>query len=105
MGNGLERVKQLVKTKPVFVFMKGSPDFPQCGFSARAIEILRAAGVDDGAIGSVNVLEDQELRAAVKELTKVPTIPQIFVKGEFVGTGDIIAEMFESGELQEIVKN
>ena len=86
-----------VKNNDVFLFMKGSPDFPQCGFSGQVVQILSYLGVD---YGSANVLESQELREGVKAYTNWPTIPQLYVKGEFVGGADIVREMFQSGELQ-----
>jgi monothiol glutaredoxin len=87
-----------VKTNDVFLFMKGSPDFPQCGFSGRVVQILGYLGVD---YQSANVLESQELREGIKAYTNWPTIPQLYVKGEFVGGADIITEMFQAGELQK----
>ena len=86
-----------VKTNDVFLFMKGSPDFPQCGFSGRVVQILNYLGVD---YQSANVLESQELREGIKAYTNWPTIPQLYVKGEFVGGADIVTEMFQAGELQ-----
>ena len=86
-----------VKTNDVFLFMKGSPDFPQCGFSGRVVQILNYLGVD---YSSANVLESQELREGIKAYTNWPTIPQLYVKGEFVGGADIVTEMFQAGELQ-----
>ena len=87
-----------VKTNDVFLFMKGSPDFPQCGFSGRVVQILNYLGVD---YSSANVLESQELREGIKAYTNWPTIPQLYVKGEFVGGADIVTEMFQAGELQK----
>ena len=87
-----------VKSNDVFLFMKGSPDFPQCGFSGRVIQILNYLGVD---YSSANVLESQELREGIKAYTNWPTIPQLYVKGEFVGGADIVTEMFQAGELQK----
>ena len=87
-----------VKNNDVFLFMKGSPDFPQCGFSGRVIQILNYLGVD---YSSANVLEDQELREGVKVYANWPTIPQLYIKGEFVGGADIVTEMFQAGELQK----
>lgn len=101
----LNKVKELTQSKPVVIFMKGTPDFPMCGFSAKAVEFLKQAGVKEDDLGSFNVLDDEGVRNAVKEYTKVPTIPQIFMNGEFIGTGDIIAELFESGELSEMVQS
>ena len=86
-----------VKNNDVFLFMKGSPDFPQCGFSGQVVQILNYLGVD---YSSANVLESDELRDGVKAYTNWPTIPQLYVKGEFVGGADIVREMFQSGELQ-----
>ena len=89
-----------VKSNDVFLFMKGSPDFPQCGFSGRVVQILNYLGVD---FDSANVLESQELREGVKAYTNWPTIPQLYVKGEFIGGSDIMMEMYESGELQQVI--
>ena len=86
-----------VKNNDVFLFMKGSPDFPQCGFSGQVVQILNYLGVD---YSSANVLESDELRDGIKAYTNWPTIPQLYVKGEFVGGADIEREMFQSGELQ-----
>lgn len=86
-----------VKNNDVFLFMKGSPDFPQCGFSGQVVQILNYLGVD---YSSANVLESEELREGIKAYTNWPTIPQLYVKGEFVGGADIVREMFQSGELQ-----
>jgi len=86
-----------VKNNDVFLFMKGTPDFPQCGFSGQVVQILGYLGVD---YGSANVLENDELREAIKAYTNWPTIPQLYVKGEFVGGADIVREMFQQGELQ-----
>ena len=81
--------------------MKGTAQFPQCGFSGRAIQILKAAGVKN--MVTVNVLEDDEVRQAIKDFANWPTIPQLYVKGEFVGGADIMAEMYQSGELQKLL--
>jgi monothiol glutaredoxin len=89
-----------VKTNDVFLFMKGSPDFPQCGFSGQVVQILNYLGVD---YSSANVLESQELREGVKTYANWPTIPQLYVKGEFVGGADIVREMFQAGELQSFL--
>lgn len=86
-----------VKNNDVFLFMKGTPDFPQCGFSGQVVQILGYLGVD---YGSANVLENDELREGIKAYTNWPTIPQLYVKGEFVGGADIVREMFQQGELQ-----
>ena len=90
-------IENEVKSNDVVVFMKGTPTFPQCGFSGRIVQILDYLGVD---YQSANVLENQELREGIKAYTNWPTIPQLYVKGEFVGGADIVTEMFQAGELQ-----
>ncbi|AUW59487.1 monothiol glutaredoxin, Grx4 family [Sphingobium sp. SCG-1] len=95
-----ERLAGIVKSNDVVLFMKGTPLFPQCGFSSRAIAILEHLGVD---YDSVDVLQDQEVRQGIKEFSDWPTIPQLYVKGEFVGGSDIMMEMFEAGELQQLM--
>jgi monothiol glutaredoxin len=97
-----DEIKEQVAKHKVMLYMKGSPDFPQCGFSANAVNILRACGVDD--IASVNVLENAEIRQGIKEFSNWPTIPQLYVNGEFVGGSDILTEMYQNGELQKILK-
>ena len=87
-----------VKNNDVFLFMKGTPDFPMCGFSGRMVQILDYLGID---YQSANVLENQELREGIKAYTNWPTIPQLYVKGEFIGGADIVTEMFQAGELQQ----
>jgi monothiol glutaredoxin len=101
MSNTQQRIDELVKANSVVLFMKGSASFPQCGFSGRAIQILQACGVNPGELKTVNVLEDAEIRAGIKEYSNWPTIPQLYVKGEFIGGSDIMMEMYESGELQK----
>ena len=101
MSDALQRIDQLVKSNDVVLFMKGTPQFPQCGFSGRAVQILKACGVSEYA--SVNVLEDGEVRQAVKEYANWPTIPQLYVRGEFVGGSDIMTEMYQSGELKDLL--
>ena len=100
MADVKERIDALVKSNDVVLFMKGSALFPQCGFSSRAVAILDHLGVP---FQTVDVLQDQEIRQGIKEYSDWPTIPQLFVKGEFVGGSDIMMEMFESGELQTLV--
>jgi len=94
------RIQQIVTEHPVVLFMKGTSQFPMCGFSGRAIQILKACGVDKPF--TLNVLEDNEVRQGIKEFSNWPTIPQLYVKGEFIGGSDIMTEMYESGELQQI---
>lgn len=98
-----QRIADLVQSNEVLLFMKGSASFPQCGFSGRAIQILKACGVDPKGLKTVNVLEDEEVRHGIKEFSQWPTIPQLYVKGEFVGGSDIMMEMYESGELQQLL--
>jgi len=101
MSDVKERIDALVKSNDVVLFMKGSVLFPQCGFSSRAVAILDHLGVP---FETVDVLQDQEIRNGIKNYSDWPTIPQLYVKGEFVGGSDIMMEMFESGELQQLVK-
>lgn len=95
-----ERIDGIVKTNDVVLFMKGTPLFPQCGFSSKAVAILDHLGV---AYESVDVLQDMEIRAGIKDYSDWPTIPQLYVKGEFLGGSDIMMEMYEAGELQDMV--
>ncbi len=97
-----QRIKQQVETHPVVLFMKGTPEFPQCGFSASAVQILKACGVKE--LHAVNVLEDPDIRQGIKTYANWPTIPQLYVKGQFVGGSDIVREMYESGELQKLIE-
>ena len=99
MSDTQQRIDELVKNNEVLLFMKGNASFPQCGFSGRAIEILKACGVDPKTLKTVNVLEDAEIRAGIKDYSNWPTIPQLYVKGEFIGGSDIMMEMYENGEL------
>lgn len=101
--NSQQRIDELVKGNEVLLFMKGNASFPQCGFSGRAIQILKACGVDTKAVKTVNVLEDDEIRQGIKSYSNWPTIPQLYVRGEFVGGSDIMMEMYESGELQQVL--
>ena len=99
MSDIQKRIDDLVKTNDILLFMKGTASFPMCGFSGRAIQILKACGADD--LKTVNVLEDEEVRQGIKDYAQWPTIPQLYVKGEFVGGSDIMMEMYQSGELQQ----
>ncbi|MDP3760244.1 MAG: Grx4 family monothiol glutaredoxin [Ramlibacter sp.] len=103
MSDTQQRIDQLVKGADVVLFMKGDANFPMCGFSGRAIQILKACGVDPKGVRTVNVLEDEEIRQGIKEYSNWPTIPQLYVKGEFVGGSDIMMEMYQSGELQQVL--
>jgi monothiol glutaredoxin len=95
-----ERIKQIVDENPVVLFMKGNAQFPMCGFSGRAVQILKACGVEE--FKTVNVLDDDDIRQGIKEFSNWPTIPQLYVKGEFVGGSDIMMEMYQSGELRQL---
>jgi monothiol glutaredoxin len=103
MSDTQQRIDELVKGHDITLFMKGTASFPMCGFSGRAIQILKACGVDPKNVKTVNVLEDPEIRQGIKEYSNWPTIPQLYVKGEFVGGSDIMMDMYESGELQQVV--
>jgi len=96
-----QRIKDQVEAHPVVLFMKGTPQFPQCGFSALAVQVLNACGVQQ--FHSVNVLADPEIRQGIKDYANWPTIPQLYVNGEFVGGSDIMREMYQSGELQKLL--
>jgi monothiol glutaredoxin len=100
MSDSIARISDLVTSNNVVLFMKGTPLFPQCGFSSRAVAILDHCGV---AYESVDVLQDMEIRQGIKGFSDWPTIPQLYVKGEFVGGSDIMMEMFEAGELQQLL--
>ena len=96
-----KRIDDLVKSSNVLLFMKGSASFPMCGFSGRAIQVLKACGVDPKDVTTVNVLDDDAIRQGIKDYSHWPTIPQLYVKGEFIGGSDIMMEMYESGELKQ----
>lgn len=96
-------IQKTVTEHPVVLFMKGTAQFPQCGFSGRTVQILRQCGVKD--LVTVNVLEDDEVRQGVKAFANWPTIPQLYINGQFVGGSDIVTEMFQNGELQTLLKD
>ena len=98
-----QRIKEQVTGAPVVLYMKGTPQAPQCGFSALAVQVLNACGVHEFA--AVNVLTDAEVRQGIKEYANWPTIPQLYVNGEFVGGSDIMREMYQSGELQKLLES
>ena len=100
MSEVRERIEKLVADNPVVLFMKGTPQFPQCGFSGQVVQILDHIGV---GYKGLNVLESADLRNGIKTYSNWPTIPQLYVKGEFVGGCDIIREMFQAGELQQLL--
>ena len=100
MSDAQTRIADIVNTNPVVLFMKGTPLFPQCGFSSRAVAILEHLGVP---YEGVDVLQDMEIRQGIKAFSDWPTIPQLYVKGEFVGGSDIMMEMYEAGELQQLM--
>jgi monothiol glutaredoxin len=97
-----DRIKEEVTAHPVVLYMKGTPQFPQCGFSNLAVQVLNACGVQQ--FHSVNVLADQDVRQGIKEFSNWPTIPQLYVNGEFVGGSDIMREMYQSGEMQKLLQ-
>ena len=101
MSDIQDRIKEQVTNNRVVLYMKGTPQFPQCGFSATAAEILKRCGVNEYA--SFNILQDETLRQGIKEYSNWPTIPQLYVNGEFVGGCDIMREMYQSGELQQLL--
>ena len=101
MSDANSRIDEVVKANDVVLFMKGTPLFPQCGFSSRAVSILEHCGV---AFESVDVLQDMEVRQGIKSYSDWPTIPQLYVKGEFLGGSDIMMEMYEAGELQALMQ-
>jgi monothiol glutaredoxin len=98
----VDRIKQQIAAHPVVLFMKGTPDFPQCGFSAQTVAALRACGAD---FAHVNIFEDPELREALKSYSQWPTYPQLYVKGELLGGCDIALEMYRSGELHKLLQD
>ncbi len=103
MSDVQQRINELVKGNRVMLFMKGNAQFPQCGFSGRAVQVLKACGATD--LKTFNVLEDDEVRQGIKDYAQWPTIPQLYVNGEFVGGSDIMTEMYQSGELQQLISN
>lgn len=98
-----EAIDTLVRSNPIVLFMKGTPLFPQCGFSGRAAGLIVASGIPAKHIKAVNILEDEALRQGIKEYSQWPTIPQLYVNGEFVGGSDILTEMHQAGELQQLL--
>ena len=96
-----EQIRQIVTEHPVVLFMKGTPQFPQCGFSSRAVEILKACQVEK--VVAVNVLSDDNIRQGIKTFSNWPTIPQLYINGEFVGGSDIMTELYQNGELQKML--
>jgi monothiol glutaredoxin len=101
MSDVQQRIDQIVKGHKVVLFMKGTAQFPMCGFSGRAVQVLKACGVNDPH--TVNVLEDEGIRQGIKEYANWPTIPQLYINGEFVGGSDIMMEMYQAGELQQVL--
>ena len=97
-----QQIRDTVTSNPIVLFMKGTPQFPQCGFSAKVVQILKASGVKQ--LKSVNVLEDAAIRQGIKDFANWPTIPQLYVQGEFIGGCDIVSEMYASGELEKVLE-
>lgn len=96
-------IQQQVSENPIVLYMKGTPQFPQCGFSGRAVQILQACGAQN--VFAVDVLQNPEIRQGIKEFSNWPTIPQLYIKGEFIGGSDIMTEMYQNGELQSLIKD
>lgn len=96
----MDRIKGQIESNPVMLYMKGTPDFPMCGFSGKAVAVLKACNAEFNA---ANVLEDDELRESIKVFSNWPTIPQLYIKGELIGGSDIIVEMYENGQLEEML--
>ena len=103
MSDVQQRIADIVKGHRVVLFMKGTAQFPQCGFSGRAVQMLKACGVGTSGLTTVNVLEDEGIRQGIKDYAQWPTIPQLYVNGDFVGGSDIMMEMYEAGELQPLL--
>ncbi len=97
-----DKIREQISTHPVVLYMKGTPQFPQCGFSANAATLLKACGAGD--FFAVNVLQDPEIRQGIKEFSNWPTIPQLYVKGQFIGGSDIMTELYHKGELQKLIQ-
>ena len=102
MSDVRQRIDELVKGHRIMLFMKGNAQFPMCGFSGRAVQVLKACGAEQ--FDTFNVLEDEEVRQGIKDYANWPTIPQLYVNGEFVGGSDIMMEMYQSGELQQLLR-
>jgi len=100
--NVYDVIKKQIEENSIILYMKGTAQFPQCGFSSRAVSLLNASGAKNFA--TVNILEEPDIRQGIKEFSNWPTIPQLYIKGNFIGGSDIMAEMYETGELQELVK-
>lgn len=102
MSNDVQSwIKETVESNPVVLFMKGSAQFPQCGFSGKAVQILKACGVEN--LATIDVLSDANVRQGIKDYSNWPTVPQLYIKGEFIGGSDIMSEMYESGELKTLL--
>ena len=99
-----QQIDDLVKNNDVLLFMKGNANFPMCGFSGRAIQLLKASGVDLKTLKTINVLDEPDIRQGIKAYSNWPTIPQLYIKGEFIGGSDIMTEMFDSGELKQLIE-
>ena len=98
-----QQIESLIKENAIVLFLKGKASFPQCGLSCSAVQILKTCGVDPKAIKTVNVLDEPEIREAIKTFSNWPTIPQFYYKGEFIGGSDIMLEMYESGEMHKLL--
>jgi monothiol glutaredoxin len=103
MSDIQQEIDQMVKNNDIVLFMKGNASFPMCGFSGRAVQVLKACGVDTKTLKTVNVLENDGIRQGIKDYSNWPTVPQLYVRGEFIGGSDIMMEMYQSGELQQVI--
>ena len=103
MSDIQQEIDQMVKNNDIVLFMKGNASFPMCGFSGRAVQVLKAGGVDTKTLKTVNVLENDGIRQGIKDYSNWPTVPQLYVRGEFIGGSDIMMEMYQSGELQQVI--
>lgn len=103
MSDIQQEIDQMVKNNDIVLFMKGNASFPMCGFSGRALQVLKACGVDTKTLKTVNVLENDGIRQGIKDYSNWPTVPQLYVRGEFIGGSDIMMEMYQSGELQQVI--
>jgi monothiol glutaredoxin len=99
-----KEIEEFIHSKHVAIYMKGTPDFPMCGFSGQTIQVLKASGVEPSDLAAFNVLEDEEMRGLIKEYTEWPTVPQVFIGGKFIGGCDLAMEMYQRGELQALLQ-
>ncbi|OSM01680.1 Grx4 family monothiol glutaredoxin [Magnetofaba australis] len=104
MSDVQETIREQISSNPIMLYMKGQPKFPQCGFSGAAVQMLKACGLGSDEFGSVDVLMNPDIREGIKVFSNWPTIPQLYIKGEFIGGADIMRELFDKGELEKMIK-